>query len=448
MTSMLSRIIGEIANVADPTLRLATAVDKSSLASARKALKKGADPNHRDSEGRTLLMVAAFNRNLDLVKLLAEAGADLNVVSEFGNTAMDVASETGDTDIIFYLLGHGAERAEKITAGRAASRPEAAPDSTPAPADPADRPREVDRPPPSETRPEPVETADTDGRDDSNRATTPPADAAASDSADERIQAAESRAAAEERLRAEIAGRRRAEADLEALRKRDDGAETDQAGLLEAEIEARKAVEKELAAQRDEVEALTKEFEQQLDKELAEFETAETELADQRDRFRDMASSYREQLEQETEQRQKLEDELETLKRKRALAAKSKMAPARKNKGTINPALVLAMFALAIGVAWVLTIDGVPFLSQFTQMPETDDTPLAPSDEPDENIAEAQRILTYLGYKPGPADGVPGNRTRAALRAFQADVGLAQTGEVNQTVLARLKAAAHRQRSR
>ena len=106
------------------------------------------------------------------------------------------------------------------------------------------------------------------------------------------------------------------------------------------------------------------------------------------------------------------------------------------------------MFALAIGVGWVLTSDGVPFLSQFRQLPDTEDMPLAPLDKPNENIAEAQRILTYLGYKPGPADGVPGDRTRAALRAFQADVGLEQTGEINQTVLARLKAAVQRQRSR
>ena len=445
---MLSRIIGEIANVADPTLRLAAAVDKGSLASARKALKKGADPNHRDAEGRTLLMAAAFGRNLDLVKLLAESGADLNVVSEFGNTAMDVASDTGDTDIIFYLLGHGAERAEKINTGRAVPQPEAAPDSTLAPADPADRPRETERPPPSKTGAEAVETADTDGGDDSDQAPVPPAVAAVGKSTDDRIQAVDTRAAAEESPRAEIVGRERAEAELEAPRKRDDGAEIDQAGLLEGEIAARKTVEKELAKQRDEVEALTKEFEQQLDKELAEFETAETDLADQRDRFRDMASSYREQLEQETEQRQKLEDELDTLKRKRALAAKSRKAPPKKNKGKINPALILAVFALAIGVGWVLTSDGVPFLSQFRQMPESDDTPLAPVDERDENIAEAQRILAYLGYKPGPADGVPGDRTRAALRAFQADVGLEQTGEVNQTLLARLKAAAQRQRSR
>ena len=446
---MLSRIIGEIANVSDPTLRLAAAVDKGSLASATKALKKGADPNHRDAEGRTLLMAAAFNRNLDLVKLLAESGADLNVVSEFGNTAMDIASDTGDTDIIFYLLGHGAERAEKVNTGRAVSQPEATPDAAPVPAGPADRPRETEQPRPSETGAEAVETADTERRDDSDRAPTPPADAAANvAAAEELVRIAESRAAAEERLREEIAGRERAEAELEALRKREDGAETDQAELLEAEIAARKAVEKELAAQRDEVEALTKEFEQQLDKELTEFETAETELADQRDRFRDMASSYREQLEQETEQRQKLEDELETLKRKRALAGKSRQASAKKNKGANNPALILAVFALAIGVGWVLTSDGIPFLSQLRQTQQTDDTTLTPLDERDESIAEAQRILAYLGYKPGPADGVPGDRTRAALRAFQADVGLARTGEVNQTVLARLKAAAQRQRSR
>ena len=122
--------------------------------------------------------------------------------------------------------------------------------------------------------------------------------------------------------------------------------------------------------------------------------------------------------------------------------------PPKKDKGKINPALILAVFALAIGVGWVLTSDGVPFLSQFRQLPETEDMPLAPLDKPDENIAEAQRILTYLGYKPGPADGVPGDRTRAALRASQADVGLEQTGEINQTVLARLKAAVQRQRSR
>ncbi len=35
-------------------------------------------------------------------------------------------------------------------------------------------------------------------------------------------------------------------------------------------------------------------------------------------------------------------------------------------------------------------------------------------------IAEAQRLLTQMGYKPGPVDGVPGPRTEAAIRSFPA----------------------------
>ena len=142
------------------------------------------------------------------------------------------------------------------------------------------------------------------------------------------LPSSESRAVVtDERLREEIARRERAEAELEASRKRDDGVATDQAGLLKAEIAARKAVEKELAAQRDEVEALTKEFEQQLDKELAD---------------------------------------------------KSKTAPPKKATGTITPWLVIAVFALTFGAVWILTNDGIPFMSQLKQLQYS-----APIDEPD-----------------------------------------------------------------
>lgn len=43
-------------------------------------------------------------------------------------------------------------------------------------------------------------------------------------------------------------------------------------------------------------------------------------------------------------------------------------------------------------------------------------------------VAAAQRALAALGYDPGPADGVLGPRTRAALAAFQRDRGLPATG--------------------
>lgn len=45
--------------------------------------------------------------------------------------------------------------------------------------------------------------------------------------------------------------------------------------------------------------------------------------------------------------------------------------------------------------------------------------------------AEVQRALARRGYYSGPIDGVIGAGSRAAIRAFQADHGLAATGEIN-----------------
>ncbi|MDA1132809.1 MAG: trypsin-like peptidase domain-containing protein [Proteobacteria bacterium] len=46
-------------------------------------------------------------------------------------------------------------------------------------------------------------------------------------------------------------------------------------------------------------------------------------------------------------------------------------------------------------------------------------------------VARIQAALAQLGYDPGPADGVIGPRTRAAIAAFQADYGLEVTSEIN-----------------
>lgn len=44
-------------------------------------------------------------------------------------------------------------------------------------------------------------------------------------------------------------------------------------------------------------------------------------------------------------------------------------------------------------------------------------------------IAELQRRLSRLGYRPGPVDGMMGQRTARAIRAYQAANGLAPTGQ-------------------
>ena len=41
---------------------------------------------------------------------------------------------------------------------------------------------------------------------------------------------------------------------------------------------------------------------------------------------------------------------------------------------------------------------------------------------------QIQALLTYLGYDPGEVDGLPGNNTRRAVQAFQAQEGLEQDG--------------------
>ncbi len=56
-------------------------------------------------------------------------------------------------------------------------------------------------------------------------------------------------------------------------------------------------------------------------------------------------------------------------------------------------------------------------------------------------IARIQGWLASLGYDPGPADGIFGSRTRAAIRAFQAQAGLPVTGTISDGLETALRSA-------
>nr|WP_253941013.1 peptidoglycan-binding protein [Pseudomonas aeruginosa] len=58
---------------------------------------------------------------------------------------------------------------------------------------------------------------------------------------------------------------------------------------------------------------------------------------------------------------------------------------------------------------------------------------------PDETVRAVQQKLNELGYNAGPADGLMGRGTRAAIIAFQQDRGLAATGVADQTLLFQLR---------
>lgn len=53
-------------------------------------------------------------------------------------------------------------------------------------------------------------------------------------------------------------------------------------------------------------------------------------------------------------------------------------------------------------------------------------------------VAEIQRLLNERGYDAGPVDGAMGSRTREAIRAFQRDSGLPQSGEPSEDIVRRL----------
>lgn len=57
---------------------------------------------------------------------------------------------------------------------------------------------------------------------------------------------------------------------------------------------------------------------------------------------------------------------------------------------------------------------------------------------PAQSVAEiraVQQRLTELGYDPGEVDGLMGSRTREAIAAFQADVGMERTGQITLQLL-------------
>ena len=78
----------------------------------KKAIIKGANVNQTDSHGETLLMLAAYKGDIDLVRMLILKGADVNAVSKYGSTPLLAAVQTQDTVnmtcILELLLSAGA----------------------------------------------------------------------------------------------------------------------------------------------------------------------------------------------------------------------------------------------------------------------------------------------------------------------------------------------------
>ena len=58
-----------------------------------------------------------------------------------------------------------------------------------------------------------------------------------------------------------------------------------------------------------------------------------------------------------------------------------------------------------------------------------------------DSVIEAQRLLVRLGYKIGAPDGIPGAKTKEAIRNFQHKQGLNEDGQVSPQLLGHLRHA-------
>jgi ankyrin repeat protein len=80
-------------------------------------LDHGADIESRDAHGRTPLLVAALERNLDAITVLLEAGADVHAVDNEGLTALHFTINSAQRAYDL-LLEHGADPTVRSNAGR------------------------------------------------------------------------------------------------------------------------------------------------------------------------------------------------------------------------------------------------------------------------------------------------------------------------------------------
>jgi len=87
---------------------LHAATHKGDIAALEKLVAKKADINARDTYGRTPLHVATFARQRDMIRALAKAGANLELLESDRYDAVTIASVADDEETLKLLLSLGA----------------------------------------------------------------------------------------------------------------------------------------------------------------------------------------------------------------------------------------------------------------------------------------------------------------------------------------------------
>lgn len=111
----------DIGSDKQPIIPLIAAFEKDNFDQAKKLIELGVNLNCVNQDGRTPLMLAAWKKQPELVKLLIESGAKVNeVVDNNGSTPLMFASQAGDIEMVELMLDAGSDVQAKAKNGSTA----------------------------------------------------------------------------------------------------------------------------------------------------------------------------------------------------------------------------------------------------------------------------------------------------------------------------------------
>ncbi len=107
---MKKTVLGEI--TLEKKEKLIYEIAHNNIESVKEAIREGDDINYRDINNRTYLHVAVINYDIEITKLLVEAGAEIDCIDNNMNTPLIYAISENDQklfEIAKYLIKKGAD---------------------------------------------------------------------------------------------------------------------------------------------------------------------------------------------------------------------------------------------------------------------------------------------------------------------------------------------------
>lgn len=94
-------------------------VRSSDAVRMRGLFERGFDaPNIRDGKGNSLLMLASYNGQLEMTRVLLENGGDPQLANDMGQIPLAGAAFKGNTEMAHLLIEHGADVNARMADGK------------------------------------------------------------------------------------------------------------------------------------------------------------------------------------------------------------------------------------------------------------------------------------------------------------------------------------------